>query len=301
MTVSSLVRPRRGIILAGGAGTRLHPASLAVSKQLMPVFDKPMVYYPLTTLMLAGVRDLLLISTPHDLPAFERLLGDGARWGLSIQYAAQPVPNGIAQAFLIGESFLAGAAAALVLGDNIFHGANLGGLLQAASARVEGATVLAYHVADPRAYGVVELDGTGRPVRIVEKPTAPTSPYAVTGLYFYDARVTDIARAMRPSPRGELEITDVNRWYLDRGELHVIVLPRGTAWLDTGTHETMHDAGNFVGALQQRQGFLVGAPEEVAYRMGWIGLEELERLAEPLSKSGYGELLRAVAAEERRS
>jgi glucose-1-phosphate thymidylyltransferase len=263
----------------------------------MPVYDKPMVYYPLTTLMLAGIREFLLISTPHDLPAFERLLGDGRAWGINITYAAQPAPEGIAQAFLIGERFLDGGPAALILGDNIFHGATLGGQLQAAAAQPTGATVFAYHVADPRAYGVVELDAARRPVRIVEKPPEPRSNWAVTGLYFYDGRVAEVARGLTPSPRGELEITDVNQWYLDRGALDVTMLPRGTAWLDTGTHDSMLEAGTFIGALQQRQGLLVGAPEEVAWRMGWITTEALERLAAPLAKSGYGRLLRDTARE----
>ena len=282
---------RKGIILAGGAGTRLHPLTLAVSKQLMPVYDKPMIYYPLSVLMLAGIRKVLVITTPHDRPQFETLLGDGARWGMELSYAVQPSPGGLAEAFLIGEDFLAGDPACLILGDNIFYGHGFSSRLQAVSARPGGATVFGYRVHDPERYGVVEFDGTGRAVSIEEKPESPRSNYAVTGLYFYDSRVVEVAKGLERSPRGELEITDVNRWYLERGELEVELLGRGFAWLDTGTHESLLTASNFIQVIEQRQGFKIASPEEIAWRMGFIDDDQLRALAVPLAKSGYGEYL----------
>ena len=282
---------RKGIILAGGAGTRLHPTTLGVCKQLLPVYDKPMVYYPLCTLMQADIRDLLLISTPQDIGRFEQVLGDGGQWGLSISYRVQQSPNGLAEAFLIGEDFISGAPSALILGDNIFHGGGLPELLKSASNRTSGATVFAYAVSNPESFGVIEFDSEGRAISIEEKPAEPRSRHAVTGLYFYDEKVVEVAKSIQPSARGELEITDVNLAYLSRGELEVKRLARGTAWLDTGTPDAMLEAAHYIQTLEKRQGMRVGAPEEVAWRAGWIGDEALDRLAQPLRKSGYGEYL----------
>jgi glucose-1-phosphate thymidylyltransferase len=291
MIEATLMTTRKGIILAGGSGTRLYPVTQAVSKQLMPVYDKPMVYYPLTTLMLAGIRDVLLISTPNDTPRFTELLGDGRQWGMNIRYAVQPSPDGLAQAFIIGRDFVGNQPSTLVLGDNIFYGHDLVKLLASADARCDGASVFAYHVLDPERYGVVSFDAQKRAISIEEKPKTPQSNFAVTGLYFYDQQVCDIAADIRPSARGELEITDVNRRYLETGRLHVEIMGRGFAWLDTGTHDSLLEAAGFIATLQKRQGLMVACPEEIAYHQRWISAEELQRQAQPLVKNGYGQYL----------
>lgn len=289
---------RKGIILAGGSGTRLHPATLSVSKQLLPVYDKPMIYYPLSTLLLAGIRDILIISTPQDTPRFEQLLGDGSQWGLNLSYAVQPNPDGLAQAFTIGEAFIGNDTSALVLGDNIFYGHDFQSLLLNAGQRETGASVFAYHVNDPERYGVAEFNEAGRVLSLEEKPKQPKSNYAVTGLYFYDNQVVDLARSLKPSARGELEITDLNNLYLQQAQLHVEIMGRGYAWLDTGTHDSLLDASQYIATMERRQGLKVACPEEICFRAGWIDAEQLERLAQPLLKNGYGQYLRNLLSEK---
>jgi glucose-1-phosphate thymidylyltransferase len=288
---------RKGIVLAGGSGTRLYPITQAISKQLLPIYDKPMAYYPLTTLMLAGMREILIISTPDDIPRFQKLMGDGSQWGLDLQYAVQPSPDGLAQAFILGRDFVGSDSVALILGDNIFHGHELVRLLKRADVRDDCATVFAYHVSDPERYGVVEFDDKGRAVGLEEKPRSPRSNYALTGLYFYDNRVLNVAAELRPSARGELEITDVNKWYLDKGALHVEIMGRGMAWLDTGTHESLLEAAHFIETIEKRQGLKIACPEEIAFRLGWISVDDVVRIAEPMKKNAYGQYLLRLANE----
>ena len=296
--MTNIYKKRKGIILAGGAGSRLYPVTLSISKQLLPVYDKPMIYYPLSTLMLAGIQDILVISTPDDIPRFQSLLGDGSQWGLDISYKAQPAPNGLAEAFILGDQFIGNDLSALILGDNIFYGHNLDRLLSNAMDQIEGATVFAYHVHDPERYGVVEFDQKNQALSLDEKPTQPKSNYAVTGLYFYDTNVVNLAKTLKPSSRGELEITDLNRLYLNEQKLNVEIMGRGFAWLDTGTHDSLLEASQFIATIENRQGLKVSCPEEIGYRKGWINATQLEKLAAPLSKNGYGQYLKSIIQEE---